>query len=663
MQLRQETLTQVDTTSVLQNYALCSTCIPRPSETGQIKDCSHSSRRPEEIICTSMELCQPFLEETPSPFIQVQRQKKRKLSTQESPLQSKPVTFNAKRNCSAKSTQTTSSSSTSAPGSIGKEKAFDDSWTRSSRAKSARLSLPVEIDYVASDSNYWSLFSSDLKQNSWFSAPSSKPLTLMAGTTSRPNWLRTCLQSLPSLSQKPMVCAPLPKRAKGKLMVKKSTKADVQAKSKKLKPSFPMKVKHYSLRPNATEKLQLHHWINAFRWTYNQCVKESLALDLIVPKVTEKYRKQLLRQNCVGKKNGKVLLLYQDVPESIRDEAFRDFFKARKTAFVNLKNGTIKHFNIKIKKRLPFNAGSLGIRSRFYNGGDKVSAILRNTYQGSWLRKIKSNPLLPLNLPKDSRLTLNKKNQWTLHVPVPICDQGVDASINSLGEYTSPLNYPEKLKTTAPSIVAVDPGGRTFMTAYVASIDQDLHGMVQEFGTKKDANFLLTIEKQAAKLTNAVKSKQTNQRKRRGCKRRARRLRHKVRDCVDELHRKTAIWLLGNHSAVVIPSLKTKSILMKKTLNKAAKTTLKRWGHYRFQHWMKHKAASFPNCTLIDWGDEAYTTQACGACGNLNKNVGSSKIYRCSDGNCGYSLRRDVHGARNILVKFMAECGEYLPAL
>ena len=662
MQFQQEISTQLDTTLVLQNYALCSTFIPRPLETGLIKDCSHLSRPLGETICMNMELCPPFLVETPNPSIQIRLQKKRKLFTQESPLQSKQVTLSAKRNCSVKGTRTTNSSSTSVQGSIGREKAFDDSWTRSSRAKSARLSLPVEIDYVASDSNYWSLFSSDSKPNSWFSAPSSKPLTLMAGTTSRPNWLRTCLQSLPSLSQKPMECAQRPKRAKGKQMEKKILeKVDVQEKKRVLKPSFPMKVKHYSLHPNVTEKLLLHHWINAFRWTYNQCVKESLVLDLIVPKVTETYRKQVLRQNCVGKKNGKVPLIFQDVPESIRDEAFRDFFKARKTAFINLKNGTIKHFNIKAKKRLPFNSGSLGIRSRFYNGGDKALAIPRNTYMGSWLRKIKSNPPLPLNLPGDSRLTINKKNQWTLHVPVPICDQGVDVLINSFGKFECPLNYPEMLKTTAPSIVAVDPGGRTFMTAYIASVDPNLHGMVQEFGTKNDARFLLKLEKQAAKLT--VKGKKTNQRKRRGCKRRAKRLRHKVRDCVDELHRKTAIWLLSNHNAVVIPSLKTKQILMKKTLNKTAKTTLKRWGHYRFQQWIKHKAVSYPNCTLIDWGDEAYTTQACGACGNLNKNVGSSKIYRCSDSDCGYSLRRDVHGARNILVKFMAECGEYLPAL
>ena len=45
----------------------------------------------------------------------------------------------------------------------------------------------------------------------------------------------------------------------------------------------------------------------------------------------------------------------------------------------------------------------------------------------------------------------------------------------------------------------------------------------------------------------------------------------------------------------------------------------------------------------------------------LTYDVGSSETYQCSDLNCKYSLRRDVHGARNILVKFMSEYGEYLP--
>ena len=47
------------------------------------------------------------------------------------------------------------------------------------------------------------------------------------------------------------------------------------------------------------------------------------------------------------------------------------------------------------------------------------------------------------------------------------------------------------------------------MTAYVASVDPDLHGMVQEFGTAKDANALLKLEIEASKLLleNDVKLK------------------------------------------------------------------------------------------------------------------------------------------------------------
>ncbi|MHB1654481.1 MAG: zinc ribbon domain-containing protein [Desulfitobacteriaceae bacterium] len=44
--------------------------------------------------------------------------------------------------------------------------------------------------------------------------------------------------------------------------------------------------------------------------------------------------------------------------------------------------------------------------------------------------------------------------------------------------------------------------------------------------------------------------------------------------------------------------------------------------------------------------DESYTTQTCPVCGRRKKVSG--RIYKCS---CGYTLHRDLHGARNILSK------------
>ncbi len=46
--------------------------------------------------------------------------------------------------------------------------------------------------------------------------------------------------------------------------------------------------------------------------------------------------------------------------------------------------------------------------------------------------------------------------------------------------------------------------------------------------------------------------------------------------------------------------------------------------------------------------NEAYTTQACPACGKRNKV--RSRNYRCA---CGYEQHRDVHGAGNILSQYL----------
>jgi transposase len=49
-------------------------------------------------------------------------------------------------------------------------------------------------------------------------------------------------------------------------------------------------------------------------------------------------------------------------------------------------------------------------------------------------------------------------------------------------------------------------------------------------------------------------------------------------------------------------------------------------------------------------GSEEYTTKTCGQCGTI-KDVGCSKVYSCS---FGYSLDRDIHGARNICIKTLS---------
>lgn len=74
------------------------------------------------------------------------------------------------------------------------------------------------------------------------------------------------------------------------------------------------------------------------------------------------------------------------------------------------------------------------------------------------------------------------------------------------------------------------------------------------------------------------------------------------------------------------------------------------WGHYAFRECLKSSAFIRAGKHVIETSEE-YTTQTCGLCGRLNRDVGSSKIFRCGAAGCGVHIDRDVNGARNIALK------------
>jgi putative transposase len=59
---------------------------------------------------------------------------------------------------------------------------------------------------------------------------------------------------------------------------------------------------------------------------------------------------------------------------------------------------------------------------------------------------------------------------------------------------------------------------------------------------------------------------------------------------------------------------------------------------------------AFEKGCFVDECTEEYTSQTCGKCGALNK-IGSSEIYKCEIEKCGFTMDRDVNGARNIAIK------------
>jgi len=58
-----------------------------------------------------------------------------------------------------------------------------------------------------------------------------------------------------------------------------------------------------------------------------------------------------------------------------------------------------------------------------------------------------------------------------------------------------------------------------------------------------------------------------------------------------------------------------------------------------------------PWCRVLEVGED-YTTQTCGKCGKLHKEIGSDKTFCCPQRNCDFTCDRDhVNGARNILLR------------
>jgi putative transposase len=81
------------------------------------------------------------------------------------------------------------------------------------------------------------------------------------------------------------------------------------------------------------------------------------------------------------------------------------------------------------------------------------------------------------------------------------------------------------------------------------------------------------------------------------------------------------------------------------------------WCHYAFRNTLKSKAELHPWCRIVEVG-EAYTSKTCEECGNIHKKLGSSKVFKCPS--CGYVADRDLHAAKNILLRYLTIEGLHL---
>lgn len=397
----------------------------------------------------------------------------------------------------------------------------------------------------------------------------------------------------------------------------------VEVKRLKTENKVPMKVAKIRLYPTPEQRKTLLKWIGTTRWTYNECLA-------LIKDDRKNKTQEILRAHCtnassplINEENPWVL----DTPFDIRREGMRDLTKGITS---NLAAGKTV-FDMKFRsKKDP--QQSIYIPSRQWGRTRGAYASILGA------DKLKAERPLPATLEHDSRIIRTRLGHWYLCTPV---------GLEIRGENQAP-------STTDHCVIALDPGVRSFMTGYdpdgaILEWGKGDIGKIQRLCTHLDKlqskwaqpTYYSKRQKELIKMDHYVRYRM---------KRAAARIRLRIRNLIDDCHRKLIKILVTTYRVVLIPKFETSQMVKRghrRIRSKTARAMLT-WSHYRFRMALINKAREYPWCRVIEVG-EPYTTKTCTRGGHLHMKIGGNKIFKCPV--CGFKIDRDWSGGRNILLR------------
>lgn len=216
-----------------------------------------------------------------------------------------------------------------------------------------------------------------------------------------------------------------------------------------------------------------------------------------------------------------------------------------------------------------------------------------------------------------------------------------------------------KQKNEHLSVVALDPGVRTFQTAFSGK-EASQYG--DKFVETKLVPLMLRLDRLLSlrdKLFNKENAQQWVQDRLKHCNRLIHKIRMRHQNLVADLHRRVAFDLVSNHDVILLPSFETQKMSQKN--NETRKRFLRRktvrsmlgLAHYKFKQTLKWIARKYGK-TVIDV-NESYTSKTLWDGSILNHLGGKASILFQ-----GKRVNRDIHGARNILIRFLTKTIEVL---
>lgn len=195
--------------------------------------------------------------------------------------------------------------------------------------------------------------------------------------------------------------------------------------------------------------------------------------------------------------------------------------------------------------------------------------------------------------------------------------------------------------------IALDPGVRTFLTGFDGQ-------EIWEIG-KSDMGRIYRLAYHLDRLMSRIGLAKGHQFKRLRYRLRkaAQKIRIKIRNLVDEVHKKAANYTSTKYKVVFLPKFEVKNMVKRGKRRLATKTAraMVTYAHYRFKTLLKHQAAKY-GCVVVDVTEE-YTSKTCSKCGHIHTKLGGNKQFVCP--NCGHRIGRDINGAFNILLKALRD--------
>ena len=371
------------------------------------------------------------------------------------------------------------------------------------------------------------------------------------------------------------------------------------------------KSKKIEIFPTVAQKAILHKWFGTSRYVYNESVSALDAKD--TPKTFK----------------GLVPIVFDQLPEwhvetprQIKVGAVMEACQAVSNAKVKCKQtGKFQHVKFRSRKNP---------RQTLYLRADSLK---KNGFYVRFLGEMKMSEPLPAK-PQGT----GKKSERDTDAEVK--DSQL---IMENGRYFLCVSYVEKKKTRDPSgrIVALDPGVRDFMTFF----SQDRFGWLGQ-------QCINRIQRLCQHCDNLYSGATREKRPlRRTLRKAANRIKVKIRNLIDELHKKVAHFLVSNFDIILLPTFETKQMTKRgaRKLRKKSVRQMLTLSHYRFKVFLKQKAKEY-SVQVIDVC-EAYTSKTVSWTGEIITNLGGSKVIKSSD---GHRMDRDLNGARGIFIKNVA---------